>query len=203
MARVVSLREGAHGITTVGTDEGSLFRARSEYFQAFSDQQAVGLWPPFPGSSLPIVVLEQAAAAWQAEQYAVGLLARAEQHRAGLEAKLRRRKFEAPAISLALDRLLEHGLLDDRRYAASWIRARIRRKAEGPLSLQAGLAARGLGRAAIEAGLAESFGPAERQAALATAVDVLGRRYPEPATLETALRRLGYRRGEILEHLSD
>lgn len=65
---------------------------------------------------------------------AIGLLARREHSRRELFQKLSARFNQAVKIDLILDRLQEHGLQCDRRYAQSFVRARIMR-GQGPLRI--------------------------------------------------------------------
>lgn len=149
MPRIVSIEEGALGTVKAVADDGSLFLYRACYLSPSADVAA-----PF---DVPDEVLSAAVEATRAESGAVSLLARAEQFRAGIERKLLAKGASRPAIAAALDRLEEAGLLSDDRYAESWIRQRIRSRAEGPRSLSAALAAKGVDRHAVKRAIAEAF----------------------------------------------
>ncbi|HAP44585.1 MAG: hypothetical protein A2087_04505 [Spirochaetes bacterium GWD1_61_31] len=211
MVCIVSIKEGANGIVSIGTATGSLFRSRSEYFRlAF---QASGLTElaelvsaglpaggltPRPGQiEAPEDGLEGAVNALGAERAACALLARAEQCRSGLNLKLVRRKLDAWAVQVALDRLEALGLLDDSRYAAAWIRQRVRRHAEGPRSLQAALGRRGVAAIAVRQALAENLAGSARRQALQVAAAILGRKHGNGVALDFRLRGLGYSGSEI------
>jgi hypothetical protein len=64
---------------------------------------------------------------------ALDLLARAEQCRKGLCSKLTRKGFSQFAVNLAVDSLENAGLLDDRRFAEAWARARLRSRPGRPI----------------------------------------------------------------------
>jgi len=147
--RIVSIEEGALGTVKAVAEDGSLFLYKAYYLPSAADAAA-----PF---DIPEEPLLAALEATLAESRAVSLLARAEQFRAGIERKLLAKGASRPAIAAALDRLEEAGLLSDDRYAESWIRQRIRSRAEGPRSLSAALAAKGVDRHAVKRAMAEAF----------------------------------------------
>lgn len=74
----------------------------------------------------------------------LSLLARAEHSRFMVVQKLLARGHDATITAEVLDALEEEGLLDDERFAESWVRHRIRRHPEGPSALIAGLRHRGV-----------------------------------------------------------
>ncbi|MBL8966835.1 MAG: RecX family transcriptional regulator [Spirochaetaceae bacterium] len=147
-------------------------------------------------------LLSLAADATEAERQAVALLARAEQTRAGLFAKLEKKGRSRRAASLALDRLAGEGLLDDRRFAEAWLRSRLgrlaSRAAEGPLRLSQGLRARGVDEETARAALASVLGPDERKLALAKAASRESAKLgSDREALGRRLRALGFKSGEI------
>jgi len=79
---------------------------------------------------------------------AMNYLARREHSRLELEQKLARREFEQAEISMALDRLVDDGLLSDARFAESFVHAR-RQRGNGPLKIQAELKMRGVNETII------------------------------------------------------
>lgn len=205
MARIVSIRKGAHGIVTAVSDGGSLFHFRPEYYSqacgaAANDAPGLDITAsdaadgPF---DLDDEALSAAVEALAAETRAVALLARAEQYRAGLERKLTARGMPRAAFRIALDRLESAGLLSDARYASSWIRQRCRTHAEGPRSLSAALSARGVDRAAIRDALEASFSGEDRLDALANAARLVARDGLDRAGVRGRLLELGWRHTEI------
>lgn len=205
MARIVSIRKGAHGIVTAVSDGGSLFHFRTEYYSqacAAAVNDAPGLEITASDAAdgtfdLDDEALSAAVEALAAETRAVALLARAEQYRAGLERKLTARGIPRAAFRLALDRLESAGLLSDARYASSWIRQRCRTHAEGPRSLSAALSARGVDRAAIRDALEASFSGEDRLDALANAARLVARDGLDRAGVRGRLLELGWRHTEI------
>jgi len=214
MARIVSIRKGAHGTVTAVSDDGSLSHYRLEYYgaacEAASIEPAVasidalrndGGEPGGPGVELDDGALAVAIEALAAELRATALLARAEQYRAGLERKLAARGMARMATRLALDRLESAGLLSDERYAASWIRQRCRGHAEGPRSLNAALSARGVDRTALRAALEATCSGDERRAVLENAVRLVLRTGVDREPARIRLLDMGWRHAEIDEEL--
>jgi regulatory protein len=71
------------------------------------------------------------------------LLARREHSVAELRAKLIARDFEAGAVDLAVDALVDEGLLSDERFAEAFVSSRVR-KGQGPLRIRVELERRGV-----------------------------------------------------------
>jgi regulatory protein len=94
-----------------------------------------------------------ASACLRAEQTVLRLVARAEQTRAGLTAKLEKKGHAAAPVKAAISRLADLGVIDDSRFASLWIEARLARRTDSPRRLLAGLCGRGIGRSAAEAAL--------------------------------------------------
>jgi len=209
VARIVSIEKGALGTVKAVAEDGSLFLYKAVYLeQAFlaadlPDEAADGARDaPF---DVPDDVLTLALEATLAESRALALLARAEQYRAGLERKLAARDAPRFAIKAALDMLEADGLLSDGRYAGSWIRQRVRSRAEGPRSLSVALSARGVDRHAIRQALAEAFeGDEHAEDRRATIVQAASRLLSKGALrgdLRGLLIGLGWRSAEVDEAL--
>ena len=203
MARIVSIQEGADGIAKAMTDDGSLLRFRMEYLPSEAVARLAGGPAESESEVLPIAAVEAAAACLAAEGAALRLLARAEQHRSGLQAKLAARKLPAAAITAALDRLELSGSLSDPRYAQAWIAQRLRRHAEGPRSLAAALAARGLDRDVVSTAVEEALSGEARVELIAAAAARLARREPDLSVVRERLFALGWRSAEIREALEN
>jgi regulatory protein len=207
MARIVAIQEGANGTAKAVADDGSLFHFRHAYLSAALE--AAALDDPFdPCKALvccvdvPDEVLAAATGAFEAEKRACSLLARAEQHRAGLERKLAAKDVTRWCARVALDRLETDGLLSDRRFAESWIRQRMRSRAEGPRSLASALAARGVDAVAVREALAEILEESARPAFIARAAIRISSDEHEPALVRSKLIELGWRRSEIDDAMS-
>jgi regulatory protein len=82
---------------------------------------------------------------------ATTILARREHSAAELEGKLRRKGFGPAARALAIERLGERGYQSDERFADAWICSRMRGKGTSRNRLLAGLAGKGIDRAAADA----------------------------------------------------
>jgi len=87
---------------------------------------------------------------WQAMKKAVELLARREHSRKELGDKLKQRDFPGETVSSVLHALEQRSYLDDRRFAESWVRTRLRKKPEGRRRLASGLASKGVSRETAE-----------------------------------------------------
>jgi SOS response regulatory protein OraA/RecX len=209
MARIVAYEEGALGTVKAVSEDGSLFLFKTCYLEdSFAAADLADESISFPHQlpfDIPDDVLTMALQATLAEARALSLLARAEQYRAGLERKLRAKDGSPFACRVALDKLEAEGLLSDERYAESWMRQRLRSRAEGPRSLSAALGSRGVDRKAVKEAMAHSFEGEEhrdeRLALIASAALRLLSRTPDRRTVRMALLELGWRPGDVDEAL--
>jgi regulatory protein len=124
-------------------------------------------------------LLLQADELFRCRRKAISLLSRAEQCRKGLEAKLIRKGWSRETVAASLDRLESAGLLDDRRFAETWVRGRLRSRPEGSSKLIGGLMAKGvnggIAREAVQSVL-EELGDAAADDILRQALEKLSRR---------------------------
>lgn len=194
MALIESVKEGAHGAVVATVAGSSLVHFKARYL-GYGDGAAA----PEPGAVVDDAELAYAAACTEAEAAATALIYRAEQYRAGLERKLSLKGHDRKPLRAALDHLEGEGLLCDRRFAAAWIRQRLRRRAEGPASLRLGLASRGVERSAVELALAELLDGESRPGLIRDAAERSG--LVDPAELKGFLKGLGWKGGEIDEAL--
>ncbi len=211
MPRVVSIEKRARGVVQATTDDGSLFIFKACFLPEAADGsallraflagggEAVGL-----PVSIGLEALELAAGATAAEAAAVALLARAEQFRRGLEGKLGTRGYGRAAVAAALDGLEASSLLSDERYAGAWIRQRLRRRLDGPLSLSAALSGKGVDAGAAARALKETLGgpgSPERLEAIGRQLEALLREGLGAREARSRLAALGWKRAEIDECL--
>ncbi|MDR1655099.1 MAG: recombination regulator RecX, partial [Treponema sp.] len=101
------------------------------------------------------------ASCYRAEKRALALVARAEQCSAGLSRKLEKRGYSTAVVRTVVSRLLEQGIVDDRRYALRWLASRLARSPECPRKLLAALLNRGISREDAEKTLKETLPPEE------------------------------------------
>lgn len=94
--------------------------------------------------------VEQNDALWRAVQTAYGLLSYRARTRRELQIRLSRKQFDQEIIELCLARLTEEGWINDRAFAESFVRDRIRLKPRGTRRLVSELAAKGIDRAVAE-----------------------------------------------------
>lgn len=88
-----------------------------------------------------------------AERAAMSYLGRAEQYRSGLVRKLSQKGIDKKYFVPALDFLEEKGILDDFRFASSWLRSRSIDHAEGRSKLASELLNRGVEKNAVKKAL--------------------------------------------------
>jgi len=81
---------------------------------------------------------------FRAKDVALGLLARRAHARRELRDKLHRKEFPGRVVHEVLDRLEDIGLVDDRAFAESFVRDRVRLKPRGRRALRAELARKGV-----------------------------------------------------------
>jgi regulatory protein len=204
MARIVKIQEGADGIAHAVTDEGSLFHFRHAYLssafeaESLDGMQSEGTVAQVP-FEIPLEVINMAVGALDAEKRALSLLARAEQHRAGLERKLAAKGISRWCQRQALDRLESTGMLSDRRYASAWIRQRLRGHVEGPRSLTAALSSRGVDAGAVREALPEVLTADERGPVITRCMAILRTQGLEPRAVRARLIELGWRTSELDE----
>jgi regulatory protein len=198
MRRIESVEARASGTVKI-TVGGSSFLARSVFLSE------CGLDPGdlSPGMELDeegMASLSLASDATEAERQAASLIARAEQTRYLLGAKLEKKGLSPRAVRLGLDHLEAEGLLSDRRFAEAWLRSRLGQGGGGqsPLKLLSGLRSRGIAEDIAKAALRSIFGPEERKAALAKAIARESRKgETDRGELRSRLRKLGFSAEEI------
>ncbi|MDP3177279.1 MAG: RecX family transcriptional regulator, partial [Spirochaetaceae bacterium] len=127
----------------------------------------------------------------------MALIALTEHSALTMRVKLEKRGFTTCAIGLAIARLQESGLLDDRRFARLFAVSRLRRRAEGPSTLMAALRSRGVDTDTAASVVTELLGresaPEERRAALEKAALRALKKYKGDQTrAREQLRELGF-----------
>lgn len=84
-----------------------------------------------------------------------------ERSRSELERYLRRKGYEDPILTRVVARCRELDYVDDRRFAESWVRDRIRLKPRGVFRLKAELREKGVSEDDAEAGIRRAFDEAD------------------------------------------
>jgi len=201
--QIDSIERGASGVVKI-TAGGSSFVFKTEYAEksGFLDALAAGgqsLSGLAAGTGLDedaMSCLALAAAASEAENRAVALLARAEQCRALLDAKLEKRGLPSQARRLALDSLEEAGYLSDRRFAEAWLHTRD--FSAGPAKLLLGLRTKGIDSKTAAAALDAVLDPETRRRALeAAAARELEKAGNDRDSARNRLRALGFHGEEV------
>ena len=203
-ARISELStEGADGcVLRVRLSDGSLFLLDNHV--SWADRLCINL--TVGEDTIPsLEALQNADEAYRCRRRALDLLARAEQCRYGLSLKLAKRGFSVSSVKNALDRLEAVGLLDDTRFAESWVRSRLRLKPEGPAKLKSSLAAKGISSARAAAAVQivlEELGDEDSSEALERAYEKLARRPSMTSRkLTAALIRRGFSPGRVMARI--
>lgn len=116
-----------------------------------------------------------AAACYLAETAALRLIARAEQSRLRLAAKLQQKGHDSAAVRAVISRLLDRGLLSDERYSERWVRSRLsQKKTQTPLRLMVSLGKRGIDRNTSTGVLEKTLDPETEYALLLDYLDKIG-----------------------------
>ncbi len=122
-----------------------------------------------------VATLRAASAAFAARARAMALLARADHSVFRMRQKLVGRGYDSSIVEEVLTDLTRSGLLDDARFAGSWVRERIRRHPEGQPALIAGLRQRGVDSATAESAVSTVL--AEDEISLEDAAQTLAARF--------------------------
>lgn len=180
------LRVGAPGRRRhqrVVLDRGLTLRVRSD------DVLALGLEPGVDLDGTALDALRASAERVLAMETALRLLGVRLRSRREVDDRLRRRGISEATRRAVLDRLSDEGLLDDLRFARSWVQGRLAVRPSGGLRLRVELQRKGVAPEVIAQALAESVTPAdERRLALEVARARFRRYRGDPP--EVAYRRL-------------
>jgi regulatory protein len=134
-----------------------------------------------------------------AHETALGYLARRTHFASDIERKLLTKGFAPEHVSGAIERLRRSALLDDRRSAAEWVAARLRRAPQGRRRLRADLERRGISREIVDAVLDEALSRDEGDLVREAARRFRRRRRSADArALGRHLSRLGFSTRDIL-----
>ncbi|MBU8913136.1 MAG: recombination regulator RecX [Spirochaetales bacterium] len=126
---------------------------------------------------------------------AMALLGRADHSVFHMRQKLVSRGCDSAVVDMALTDLTRNGSLDDARFAASWVRNRVRRHPEGQPALIAGLRQRGVDSATAEAAVSTVLAEDEislDDVARMLAERFLGARGATPISVCTKMIRRGF-----------
>jgi regulatory protein len=99
--------------------------------------------------------LRHADDCWRATDAALSLLSSRARARQELADRLRRKGFDAAAVDHALERVERLGLIDDRSFAESWVRDRLRLRPRGTRALVAELTGKGVAAAVARSAVAD------------------------------------------------
>lgn len=177
------------GVLKVYLADGPSFFVRDAYLAALPEGALAGAEPLTEEASS---LLLDAGRAYLAERAAMEYLARAEHTRFLLLVKLRKKGYDERAISVSLDYLEGRGFLDDRRYAAAWLRSRMIHQSEGRQKLFGSLVAHGVSGADARDALADYFSDVDESELCAKAARKLAAQGKDGERLFAALTRKGF-----------
>jgi regulatory protein len=139
---IISLKQEHSSQIRIGLSDGVLFSLKTDYLpddfvfgdlpQEISDEEAAHL--RFAGACL------------RAEKAAANLVANAEQTRFGLSRKLESRGHAGACVNAVMSLMEANNIVNDERFARTWVDSRLSRKADSPRSLLAALCNRGIDR---------------------------------------------------------
>lgn len=138
-----------NGLQAVSTDGSSFFIPKS-------CAETQGLSPGQQLSEESYNALKAEAERITVLQKSVDLLSRREHSTQELRLKLKKRDYDQTVIEQVISQLRHKGYLDDARFAAMWIRSRLRKKPESPFALKAGLMNKGVDADTAETAIREA-----------------------------------------------
>jgi regulatory protein len=115
--------------------------------------------------------LQRASEFHAAVHKALQLSARRDHARYEMDLKLRQRGFPDSIINRVLEKLQRIGIIDDRRFAESWLYSRMQRKNEGPHKMKAALLKKGVDTHIVEDVIQSHFTPERIEESLAAATE--------------------------------
>lgn len=177
--------EKSENIVKYVLSNGQIFYTREQYFQ-------IGLESGLQLSDEVLDALFQAMRTYLAECKAVSLLNYAENSRFMLTTKLVRKGFSPAEYEPALDYLEAEDFLSDRRFAESWVRSRLKRKAESRLVILGKLTTRGVSSELAEAVVADYFQEVDETALCVAAFEKQLRKCKDVEKVFRRLQRAGF-----------
>ena len=147
--RIISVSRGAGGRCLVHLESGSSF------FVTLELTQSLGLIAGHEVTDLVVGELEFADGVQKATDKAIKLISMRDHSVTQLKNKLQTRGFSVDVINATCQSCLDHGYLDDLRFAKLWLESRIGKRNEGILRLKAGLAKTGVSRDIADVALSE------------------------------------------------
>jgi len=217
------IRQTLQGVYEITPDAGSAFFLRVCYLRTVSEKRLVPVSDGLaeedclfisPGdlkSGMDGVFSDEdtsdilhAALVYSIEKAAMTYLARAEQCRAGLSAKLIKKGMDKDDVTLALDYLESVGYLDDYRFAGAWLRTRYVSHSEGRTKLSSELLSRGVDSSAARKALDDFFADHNQGDLCVRALKKYLRTHRDASDekIYASLQRLGFTYAQIKAALS-
>lgn len=186
---ITTIREVSEGCFKITCSNGTSFFIRSEYLQHILLEN---LCCDIVLTDLDIHDLERATFIVAAERKAVDYLYRSEHSRFMIACKLLKKGYKKEFFNDALDFLNAKGLLNDYRFACSWLQNRSITKSEGPTKLFAELLKRGVERSVAITAIDEFFSEMPIDTLFNRAVQKCLRKGKKGLSLKNALIRRGF-----------
>lgn len=140
---------------------------------------------------------------WACHEKGLSLLALREHSRLELRTKLLQKGFSQEQVVSAIDRLVEEGALDERRYTEAFVHSRLRKSPEGRWIVARRLQEKGVPRQITEDVLDSLFSNEKFvDGLIRSAADKLSRRHDDSERIVLELRKKGFSPAEIRRALS-
>lgn len=152
--RISAIKQALSDVVEITSEDGPVFFIRCAFLVSVQPELLVS------GAEFNEEQTEEilnAGLIFAVERKAEEYLARCEQCRAGLEKKLLNKGFQKHFVRVALDYLEQRNLLDDKRFAFSWVRSHTVSKPQGRTRLLAELCSRGISSSDAKFALDEFF----------------------------------------------
>ncbi|MCR5763530.1 MAG: recombination regulator RecX [Treponema sp.] len=197
---IQEIKQTLSGVYEITPEAGSAFFLRASYLNLVAERRLC-INESFTDEEYADIL--NAALIYSVEVAAMSYLARAEQCRSGLTAKLLKKGFNKSAVEAALDYLESVRYLDDGRFAGAWLRNRAIDHVEGRLRLSSELFSRGISRVVVKNALDEFFSNHDEHELCRLALKKCLRQKKEEDKIYASLQRSGFSIKEIRSVLNE
>ena len=197
---IQELKQTLSGVYEITPEAGSAFFLRSSYLCIVAEERLC-IHESFNQEETEDIF--HAALVYATEVAAMSYLARAEQCRSGLAAKLLKKGLDKNCVEIALDYLESVRYLDDERFAGAWLRSRAIDHVEGRIRLSSELALRGINRTVAKKALDEFFSTHDEHELCKIALEKCLRQKKSEDKIYASLQRSGFSIKEIRSVLNE
>lgn len=187
------------GVYQIRLSEGTSFLVRPEYAKGSIDFSRLTEGSLIGASEKEALLF--ASSCYRIEREALRYISRAEQTKKGLFQKLHKKGHDRDQISRVIQFLENKGLVDDERYAASYISYRLGRGLYTPRQLLRALVARGIELALARQVYHRRVSPLQEREMLLRFVQKKGIADFPSSKLKQSLMQAGFRKDLVTEYL--